>query len=204
MLEKTRIEVIDSIDNRYDELNTEISLMKKEIEDLERMDLIKSYLEMKSELVGLEIERKTFPADKNRRIAKFFKEKIDKDNLRLNCTHDLWIYLCSMAVNPMSKYADYIDGFVPCHSETHNNFAYNKYMCVECGKIVCEKDYKDFESKHKILKVYNPDAYIGLDKADIIQDLYYSKLYEMPSEEALLEVEKAFEEDELLVLKKRN
>ncbi len=71
-----------------------------------------------------------------------------------NCPHDLWYYVGS--------FNGYInsDGKVYCETPVINenvyDFSYNKYVCMDCGKIINVKDWKDFENNHMVLKSYQP------------------------------------------------
>lgn len=71
-----------------------------------------------------------------------------------NCNHKIWIYEGSYSVD-----YDFPDGIF-YHEVKHNNekcyrFNHNKYICLDCGKIIEIHNYKDFESKNKVLKNIN-------------------------------------------------
>ena len=69
-----------------------------------------------------------------------------------NCSHDLWYYVGS--------YNGYInnDGKVyyesPVNNENVYNFSYNKYVCMDCGKIINVKNWEYFENRQIVLKSY--------------------------------------------------
>lgn len=70
------------------------------------------------------------------------------------CNHKIWVYEGSYSVD-----YDFPDG-VFYHEVKYNNencykFNHNKYICLDCGKIIEIHNYIDFENKNQILKNRN-------------------------------------------------
>lgn len=88
------------------------------------------------------------------------------------CYHGIWLYEGSyyLSADPLGEH----DKELRAVDETHEDFIYNSYVCLECGKRVDTKNWKEFEDDHFVLK--NQNNKDGFD-VSYYRYLYYKLLY---------------------------
>lgn len=142
MKEEERIKFVEGLNIvlEYYDLFQEKS---KQLLDLTGDENIEKYLELKKELDELKLYG-TF-ASREKLINEFWNyAKMDF----AECKHEIWYYCGSY----MIRYNEGRPYEFKCDDETHKNFSYNKYHCLECGKTRCEENWKKFEQEHIVLK----------------------------------------------------
>ena len=90
------------------------------------------------------------------------------------CNHDILNYYGSYSLGDTPR----VKLEFQVYDEEDEDFTYNKYKCLECGKLIQVEDWQEFEKEKIVLKnrkEINPFKY---------QDLYYQLLYNHSVEEA--------------------
>ena len=142
MKEEERIKFVEGLNivlehyDLYQEKN-------KQLLELTGEEKVKKYIELKDEINQLRLYG-TF-GSKEKIIDEFWNTaKMEFSE----CRHEIWCYVGSYILNT----GDGQSSEIKCNDENHKHFSYNKYQCIECEKIICEKDFKKFEQEHLILK----------------------------------------------------
>lgn len=175
MTEKDRLEIIDKVNNYDSELLDEEKIVLQEIDKLLSSEEVRKYIELENKLnyYRMLISK----SNKSNNIMKIFSDYLKNEEHKKECSHNLWIYLGS-----------YKDNDILC-SELDKNISYNKYICIECGQVVNVIDYNDFENKNQVIKYLERDIYHLYTNAQILQNEYYSNLYNMNSEKSIKYIE---------------
>lgn len=143
MKEEERIKFVEGLNIvlEYYDLFQEKS---KQLLELTGDENIEKYLELKKELDELKLYG-TF-GSREKFIDEFWNcAKMDFDE----CKHEIWYYSGSY----MLRYNEGQPYEFECYDENHKDFSYNKYHCLECERILREKDWKKFEQEHIVLKI---------------------------------------------------
>lgn len=67
-----------------------------------------------------------------------------------NCRHDIWFYSGSFGLDS-DPYTRRNYHFL-CGTEISVDFAYNSYVCLDCGKTIETFNWEEFENSHFVLK----------------------------------------------------
>ncbi len=192
MKEEQRKAIVDEINRRLADKKT-LEFRKQELERLSKDNTVQTFLALQKSIKDTEEEIEShrdvygnLNDSVEKRINKAFRHGIKKEN----CNHGLWLY--------EGAYYEREDSFGDTHyflklnyyNSYYKNpkFAFNRYTCIECGKLIEAKDGESFESIHHVLK--DKDQIFRLD---YYQDMYYQLLYlGWTSEEAFEEIQKEF------------
>ena len=179
MTEEKRKEIIKKInieENNNKKLRKKLMAKKEELQELLNDTKIKYYLELVKSIKDLEKNKDSFDRPIDNIITYNFLSSFKEE-----CLHDIWIY-------DGSYYEDWVDDYYCEHShiykcefkyENHEDFIYNIYYCLGCGKQVHIEDWEEFEETHFVLKNRKDE-----NDFKYYQELYYKLLYEMSCEEA--------------------
>lgn len=118
----------------------------------------------------------------NKEFEKVSK-KIITEHDKIPCAHSIWLY--------NGSYGLLDDKFNDKHHLRYNtencfSFQFNEYVCLECGKTIHEKNWKNFENINFVLKNptdVNPKKY---------RDYYYTLLQTITSGSAKNEIIREF------------
>ena len=123
------------------------------------------------------------------------------------CKHEIWVCIGAFyeEYNPVGGRS-----YLKLHNNLEqDNFAYNGYVCIECGRTVYTKKWQEFESKHFVLKnLYDEKTYQYYmeNNSCYYRDLYYQLLFTNPVEVAQQKVISEFNKnmEKTKVLKKES
>lgn len=166
MKEEKRLEIISKINEKKQEQKL-LNIMRRQVEELEKVQIIKKYLYLIDKINHLENNQQDFVSS-NELINSMFSNNLEKNN----CEHEIWFYEGSYyKVEDLWHENHY---FFKTDSEEHANFSYNRYICAECQEQVDASDWEEFEKTHFVLK--NQDCELNYDIEEYI-NLYYQLLY---------------------------
>lgn len=175
MKEEERQLIIKKIEKTLQEeekLNKKYEELKRLLENPE----IKKYLALLNDIN--DIKRKTNRFTTKDELIKYnFIWSLNgtcKNEKLVNCTHDIWLYAGSYyyCEDPHGEH----DHYYMTEDETDILFSHNEYFCLECGKIIETKNWKEFEETHYVLK--NPNYYYSEVPCEYYQNIYYQLLFE--------------------------
>lgn len=177
MKEEKRKKIIKKInieEKNNKELRKKLQAKKEELQELLNDTKIKYYLELVKSIKDLEKNKDSFDRPIDNIITCNFLSSFKEE-----CLHDIWI--CEG-----SYYEIWDSYFEHTHIhkcefkyENHEDFIYNIYYCLGCGKQVHIEDWEEFEETHFVLKNRKDE-----NDFKYYQELYYKLLYEMSCEEA--------------------
>ena len=140
-----------------------------------------------------------------------FSNELDLANVKRQedtpCKHEIWICIGAFyeEYNPVGGRS-----YLKLHNNLEqDNFAYNGYVCIECGRTVYTKKWQEFESKHFVLKnLYDEKTYQYYmeNNSCYYRDLYYQLLFTNPVEVAQQKVISEFNKnmEKTKILKKES
>jgi len=150
MTEKERLDIIKRIEGKIK--NSKLLEEKnKELERLLQEESVRKYLKLQEEIEKIKKEQRYFSTNEENIVEIEF----DYGTRKLSsCNHDIWLYEGSYSIEQNN-----LQG-IDCRKVKHNteqcyNFEHNKYICLECGKIIEEHNWEEFESTHFVLKASN-------------------------------------------------
>lgn len=195
MKENERLEVIKRIKEdieREKDFRSYLAQLKELLQD----ENVKSYLEIKNHIENVRNEQLLFNGSYEKMInlefSWAFNSRLKGEDFSL-CKHDIWVYTGSYARDLSNK-----TSYLLSEDEHVDNFKYNSYECLECGKKLNCIDWLDFESKNFVLKDRN-----NLDVFNY-RKLYYQLLFEHSVSESQEIVIKEFNSRKVKKLKKDN
>jgi len=195
MKENERLEVIKRIKEdieREKDFRSYLAQLKELLQD----ENVKRYLEIKNHIENVRNEQLLFNGSYEKMInlefSWAFNSRLKGEDFSL-CKHDIWVYTGSYARDLSNK-----KNYLLSEDENVDNFKYNSYECLECGKKLNCIDWLDFESKNFVLKDRN-----NLDVANY-RKLYYQLLFEHSVSESQEIVIKEFNSRKVKKLKKDN
>ena len=153
----------------------------KQLEEYKSNPIVKEYLELFEDIKELKYLKDIY-SDKagNVDFKQFYLRRIHiPEN---SCNHDIYVYTASYSMIRDPYYYD--DKPYTVESEKSNNFKYNEYMCLECGKEIKVEDWENFEKEHTILKNYK----YGFKLWRSAHQMYCEKLLSLSSESAKKDV----------------
>jgi len=157
MNEKDRRIVVKRVKKNIQDTET-LKLKTNELEQLSQNEIIIKYLELKQEVITLKNRIKGFNGDTEEMIKLEFNWAFASPHLEKylgRCEHinNIWIYCGSYEIY-QDDYSEH-DRECRVKSETDCCFKYNKYACLECGKIIKTSNWQEFEESHFVLKDIN-------------------------------------------------
>jgi len=181
MTEQERLVIVDKIDEDI-KLVELLEQQKEKLKQLEENKIIKEYLALLNQVSILSDKTKEFKSKEdiaNLEFSSVLDEEVRRKEIS-HCNHDIWMYYGSygMLFNKISC----IPCFIDLSIERDNDFYFNKYICLECGKEIQVNDWEEFENNHIILKNY--DNTHNLEKYLKYRQQYYELLYNYSVNEA--------------------
>ena len=170
MTESERKIIVKKIEN----IKTRLKLkeMKKiRKQELEKSREVKEYLLLLQEIDALETELNLFKNETdviNWQFAQALDSKFNEKGIT-SCKHDIWLYEGSYNLWE-DPYGEFDKEYIT-RDETNDNFCYNKYICLECGKEVKEQEWENFEEINLVLKDRD------IKNISYYRNLYYQFLY---------------------------
>lgn len=174
MKEKERLEVVKKVNHSMEEFD-EIERCKIELNTLMQDEKVKRYITLKEKILAYARNESLFKGDLENMIRYNFSWQLLsmwRDKSFRPCSHDIWIYTGSHAVEEDSI-AEHDYQWI-CEDEDDVNFLYNEYECLECGEKIESRKWKDFERTHFVLKDRNQL------EANNYRIRYYQLLYTNP------------------------
>ena len=173
----------------------------KELKKLTNAQVVKQYLQLLNDIDSLENKLKYF--DSLEKIINWEFSAVlhrDRPDIRLiPCKHDIWLYDGSyfLSKDPLYEHDYIIKEYCETTTSKYGGypFMYNRYICLECGKKVETKDWKNFEGFHFVLKNQNKDTDLG---SDYYINRYYQLLYRNSVKKSQETIIKEFEEQKVL------
>lgn len=149
MTDKERLELINKVNNEYIKLkimDVEIQLKEKKLEILENDPIIKKYFKLKEEVRELEnkirMPHNSIDELWERSLIPYLVSHNNPD-----CKHEV----CK-CIGPYKMVRDpYFCTDIPRIASDEKDIDYKAYKCLECGKIVNEIKWNDFENSHIII-----------------------------------------------------
>ena len=148
MKEVERLQVVSRIKRNIFNMNA-IKKTNSKIKKLTKDEKVAEYIKLKEELELLKDRQRMFTKSDKRIIESEFAISFQTQE----CNHEIWIYTGSykIAYDSKSKY-----GYsLICDNEDSEDFKYNKYVCLECGREVIIENWQDFENSNHVLKNRN-------------------------------------------------
>lgn len=179
MLEEERKSIISKIQKEIEEKDG-LSGKYDELKRLEEDPTIIEYLKLLKDIKRIEEDINTYKSPITGTIDDSLEKRI---SFRFrcarhfcSCNHEVLIYEGSYYkwVN-FENETDYLREEREDLKSPRQEFSYNRYVCLECGKEfkVPKSDLENFESSHIILRT---TGYMG-SKIEYYQNLYYQMLY---------------------------
>lgn len=203
MKEIERQEVVRRIQNDIQEKD-ELRKQYDQLKEMAANPAVVKYLQLIEEIKNKENHQSFFNSEEKMIYLEFvwaFESRIKGQDME-PCKHEVWLYDGSYYLD--ADWRCEHDHYYHADDETHKDFAYNRYVCLECGKKVETKDWQNFENFHFVLKNQNgtPDL-----RAERYRQLYYQLLYTNDVETAKQNVIEQFnrekEEDKQKALVKK-
>jgi len=188
MTEAERKKIINEI-NREIEEKESLTEKYEQLEELTKNPVVNEYLQL---LENINIIENNINRYKNP-ITGILEDSLEKRIERnfnfarssCSCEHKVWFYVGSFYEYRYYKYWYKDEDYYTRYNDENliilnHDFAYNKYICLECGNIVKIKKekIKYFEKTNLILKTEKDFKNINIE-SDIAKyrDLYYQLLY---------------------------
>ena len=194
MTEETRKEIVNKINMDKNKIAYK-SILEKMIQEQEKNPEVKKYLRLQSKYQELLKEQRYFDNSEKKIIDFEFIWALEQtDDKERACNHDIWLYNKSYYIS-IDQWGE---KYLPCENETHKKFAYNSYICLECGKEIKVIDWQNFEKIHEVLKNQSKKSNRGVHHYRMF---YYETLYSHSVEESKqllrekfnLDIEKGYE-----------
>lgn len=194
MTEETRKEIVNKINMDKNKIAYK-SILEKMLQEQEKNPEVKKYLRLQSKYQELLKEQRYFDNSEKKIIDFEFIWALEQnDDKERACNHDIWLYNKSYYIS-IDQWGE---KYLPCENETHKKFAYNSYICLECGKEIKVIDWQNFEKIHEVLKNQSKKSNRGVHHYRMF---YYETLYSHSVEESKqllrekfnLDIEKGYE-----------
>lgn len=170
MTEEQRQEIIKKINKDKNKASYKL-ILEQMLKEQSLNPEVKKYLNLLNEYQNILKEQKFFENSEKKIIdLEFIWALEDNAESKKKCNHDIWIYDKSYYL----QIDTWGEKFVPCENEKHKNFAYNSYICLECGKEIKVIDWKTFENTHDVLKNQSKKTNPGVHHYRMF---YYENLY---------------------------
>lgn len=202
MKETERREVVRRIQSDITERN-ELKTQYEYLEKLSKNPIVVKYLNLLEEIKLKEEHQHSFDSEEKMIDLEFvwaFESRIKGQDME-PCKHEIWLYDGSYYLE--ADWRCEHDHYYHAEDENHKDFAYNRYVCLECGKKIETKDWQTFENSHLVLKIQDDEPNL---RASRYRQLYYQLLYENNVETARQKVIEQFnkdKEDKQKALKKK-
>lgn len=201
MTEQERRVIVERVNKSLNTLEMKVARLKR-VSELEQDAKVSEYLKLLDELKILNYQIQYMDTKEEIIRTEFYGlfgdgKNVNPEKEQLECNHEIWIYIgsCCICKEP-NVYEKYVE------DEYEKEFKYNKYVCLECGKVVEEKDWQKFEKENYVLK--NRDDL----SANKFREMYFKLLLNHTVKEAQAIVVKNFHENsttcKLLKLTKQN
>lgn len=194
MTEETRKEIVNKINMDKNKIAYK-GILEKMLQEQEKNPEVKKYLRLQSKYQELLKEQRYFDNSEKKIIDFEFIWALEQnDDKERVCNHDIWFYNKSYYIS-IDQWGE---KYLPCENETHKKFAYNSYICLECGKEIKVIDWQNFEKIHEVLKNQSKKSNRGVHHYRMF---YYETLYSHSVEESKqllrekfnLDIEKGYE-----------
>lgn len=204
MIEDERKDIIKGI-KKINEEKKSLKSKYLEFKRLAKDPTIKQYLKLIDDINNLEKKLEYF--NSTEKIINWEFSAVlhrNRQNVRLTpCKHEIWIYDGSyfLLEDPLCEHDHEIRRLseTPTFEYYELPFMYNRYICLECGKKVETKDWKNFEGSHFVLKNQNKDTNLGTEH---YINRYYQLLYRNSVKKSQETIVKEFEDHKEKILKK--
>ena len=194
MTEQERLAIVERIkkDLELQSLREKTKIKRKELIQNEK---VKEYLETEKIIKKLNKELRLLKNEQQMIELEFIwaLTGVKKSDI-FQCNHDIWIYYGSYSLGE----TPWVELEFQVYNEEADDFSYNKYMCLECRKLIQVEDWQKFEKEEFVLKnrkENNPSKY---------QNLYYQLLYNYSVDESQRMVIEEFYKNKVLTKKKVN
>ena len=180
MKETERLEVVRRIRRDIEEKTLLKSYCEKLIQ-LEDDPRVKEYLKTMEEIERIKKDHRFFDdsIDKmiNMEFIWAFQSRIKGESMS-PCKHEIWIYDGSYYLSCV-LFSEHEHELIT-KDENGENFDYNRYTCLECGKTVKVSNWREFEDTHFVLK----DQQNVRIPSSNYSELYYKYLLDNSVEDA--------------------
>lgn len=170
MTEEQRQEIVKKINIDKNKISYKL-ILEQMIKEQSQNPEVKKYLNLLNEYQYLLKEQRFFDDSEKKIIdLEFIWALEDNAESKKECNHDIWMYDKSyyLSIDPWGE------KYLPCENEQHKKFAYNLYICLECGKKIRVIDWEDFEKTHDVLKNQSKKTNPGIHHYRMF---YYENLY---------------------------
>lgn len=209
MKEEDRLIVVERIKRNLEE-RKELEVKEERLNELKNNPLILEYLQLVKDVSRISSNKRMKPNESDLIYSEFSNE-FSLANVKRQedtpCKHEIWVCIGAFyeEYNPVGGRS-----YLKLHNNLEqDNFAYNGYVCIECGRTVYTKKWQEFESKHFVLKnLYDERTYQYYmeNNSCYYRDLYYQLLFTNPVEVAQQKVISEFNKnmEKTKVLKKES
>lgn len=177
MTEEQRKEIVKRINKDKNKIAYR-SILEQMLQEQEQKTEVKKYLSLQKKYQELLKEQQFFDNSEKKIIDLEFiwalEENADK---KIACNHEIWLYNKSYYIS----IGQWGENYLPCENEYHKKFAYNSYICLECGKEIQVIDWKNFEQTHDVLKNQSKKSNRGVHHYRLF---FYETLYSHTVEES--------------------
>ena len=206
MIEEERKDIIEGI-KKIIEDKKELKNKYLKLKELTKDPIVQQYLKLIDDISNS--EKKLEYLDSVKKIINWefsaILKRYRKDVRLTPCKHKIWLYDGSyfLLEDPLCEHDHEIKKFseTPTFEYCELPFMYNRYICLECGKKVETKDWKNFENSHFVLKNQNKENNLGFD---YYNNRYYQLLYKNSIKKSQEIIIKEFEEQKEKVQKIRH
>ena len=209
MKEEDRLIVVERIKRNLEE-RKELEVKEERLNELKNNPLILEYLQLVKDVSRISSNKRMKPNESDL-IYSEFPNEFSLANVKRQedtpCKHEIWVCIGAFyeEYNPVGGRS-----YLKLHNNLEqDNFAYNGYVCIECGRTVYTKKWQEFESRHFVLKnLYDEKTYQYYmeNNSCYYRDLYYQLLFTNPVEVAQQKVISEFNKnmEKTKVLKKES
>ena len=209
MKEEDRLIVVERIKRNLEE-RKELEVKEERLNELKNNPLILEYLQLVKDVSRISSNKGMKPNESDLIYSEFSNE-FSLANVKRQedtpCKHEIWVCIGAFyeEYNPIGGRS-----YLKLHNNLEqDNFAYNGYVCIECGRTVYTKKWQEFESKHFVLKnLYDEKTYQYYmeNNSCYYRDLYYQLLFTNPVEVAQQKVISEFNKntEKTKILKKES
>ena len=170
MTEEKRLEIVKRINKDKNKIAYK-NILEQMLQEQAHKPEVKKYLSLQNEYQELLKEQQYFDNSEKKIIDLEFiwalEQNADKERA---CNHDIWLYNKSFYID-IDQWGE---KYLPCENETHKKFAYNSYICLECGKEIKVINWQDFEQTHEVLKNQSKKSNRGVHHYRLF---FYETLY---------------------------
>lgn len=209
MKEEDRLIVVERIKRNLEE-RKELEVKEERLNELKNNPLILEYLQLVKDVSRISSNKRMKPNESDLIYSEFSNE-FSLANVKRQedtpCKHEIWVCIGAFyeEYNPVGGRS-----YLKLHNNLEqDNFAYNGYVCIECGRTVYTKKWQEFESKQFVLKnLYDEKTYQYYmeNNSCYYRDLYYQLLFTNPVEVAQQKVISEFNKnmEKTKILKKES